>query len=197
MPNIDRISPSVGAAPKSFIFMKVGDHAGETFEQIMARKMAERDAAGMIFWGYGGAACHPISQVQPFLRLKVQEGEPPVLLMHGVRSNADQDQFPAEEYSEDGVNWRKIPKGIRVTGSRFALVLDEIRPVDFNVDVRGYEVGIGPSRGKLADQYLLGRTDKACLTQTAGRVAGIPDERLIKRIDYLAPLQEPYAVMLR
>lgn len=36
--------------PTAFIFMQVGNHAGETFETIMERKRREFDRAGKIFW---------------------------------------------------------------------------------------------------------------------------------------------------
>ena len=37
--------------PTAFIFMKVGNHAGETFESILERKRREFDRAGKIFLG--------------------------------------------------------------------------------------------------------------------------------------------------
>lgn len=184
-------------ATKQFLFMKVGDHAGETFAQILTRKQREKDAAGMIFWGYGGAACHPLQQVQPFLKIAAQQGQVPYLLMHGVRSNSDQSTFPAKEFSRDGVNWEPIPKGISVTGSRYAIVLDELQPGDFMLDMRQYQVGIGPSRGKSAPEYLQGRTDKACLVKQEVERLGLPDPKEMKKIEFVAKIKEPYAVMLR
>ena len=70
--------------PKSVVFMKVGNHAGETFEQILERKNSEFAKAGKIFWGYGGTACHPIQQVQPFARLTVKEEGSVYLVMQYV-----------------------------------------------------------------------------------------------------------------
>jgi hypothetical protein len=192
-------TPTLGVPKKytSFLFMKVGDHAGETFDKIIERKRREKDRAGMIFWGYGGAACHPLTQVRPFLKVVQEDGAVPYLLMQKIRSNADQEMFPAQEYSEDGVTWKKIPAGITVTGSRYALVLDEIQPGDFLLDTREFEIGIGPSRGKRADDYLQGRTDKACLVRTTGQLVGLPDAKQVKQIDLIAKLRDPYAVLLR
>ena len=48
------------------LFMKVGVHAQETLEDIVARKMGEIDKAGYGLWGYGGNTCHPGTMVQPF-----------------------------------------------------------------------------------------------------------------------------------
>ena len=131
--------------PDKFIFMKVGDHAAEAWEQILERKRREYDEAGMIFWGYGGNACHPINQVQPFAKLVLKEMDDIVVVMEYIHSNADPDIVAATEYSQDGVLWEQIPSGIKVTGSRYALVLGEIQPGDLEVSLNQYEVAIGPS----------------------------------------------------
>lgn len=175
--------------------MKVGDHAGETFAEIVARKQREAEEAGMIFWGYGGSACHPLTQVQPFVRTYLRQEGGIYLLMEPVCSRAAPDVLPAEEYSEDGVNWNSIPEGIEVTGSRYALVLSEILPGDLELDPSEFEVGIGPSRGKSSLDYISGRTDKACLVrstnhQTAKGIA-------TRDIRYTAKLADPFAVLLR
>ena len=86
------------------------------------------------------------------------------LLMQPIDSKAEPDLLPATEYSDDGIHWQPLPKGIEVTGSRYALILDEIVPGDLNIRARDFVVGVGPSRGKRAADYLQGRIDKACLT---------------------------------
>jgi hypothetical protein len=62
-------------------------------------------------------------------------------------SNADPDLLPAEEYSADGVHWLPIPKGITVVGSRYAMILGEIKPGELIINPADYEVVIGKSRG--------------------------------------------------
>lgn len=183
--------------PRRFLFMKVGNHANETWEQILERKRREHDATGRIFWGYGGSACHPINQVQPFARLSIKEQGGICLVMEPIDSNADQDELPATEYSSDGVVWQPIPKGIKVTGSRYAMVLDEIKPNDLDLPLDEYEVAYGPSKGKPACEYLRGRTDKGCLVKRA--VSGViaPDDRIVRKVGFIAELKEPYAVLLR
>lgn len=181
---------------KRLLFMKVGDHAGEAWEKVLERKRREKDRAGMIFWGYGGSACHPLTQVRPFVKMSLEIGERPILVMQRIKSNMDQGTYAAEEYSEDGVIWKKIPDGIRVTGSRYAMVLDEILPGDFIFDAAQFEVGIGPNRGKRGDEYLQGRTDKACLVRAADPTV-MADQDEPPKIEVYAPLKEPYAVMLR
>lgn len=184
--------------PKKFLFMKVGNHAGETWEEILTRKQREFDDAGMVFWGYGGNACHPISQVQPFSRITIEEQGSAYLVMQPIDSRAEPDVVPATEYSRDGVKWEPLPRGIKVTGSRYAFVLDEIKPGDLNMSLNEYEVGIGPSLGKGAESYIKGHTDKACLVASAKpRMVGLPSEKLIRNIGYTAQLKEPFAVLLR
>jgi len=178
-----------------FIFMKVGNHAGESFETILKRKRKEYDKTGKIFWGYGGTACHPVNQVRPFATLQTKKKDGIYLFMSFVSSSSDQGTLRAREYSVDGIDWQKIPNGIIVTGSKYALVLDEITETDLEIDMNQFIVGYGPSRDKKAVDYLKGRTDKACL---------IPDlyyksnqEPIVKKIEYQAKLQDPYAVLLR
>ena len=184
-------------APEAFVFMRVGNHAGETFEEILARKQREYDRARMIFWGYGGTTLHPIRHVQPFVRSLTENGGNIQIIMEPIQSKADPDILPAQEYSIDGIHWEPIPDGIEVTGSRYAVVLDEIKPGRLDLDLAKFEVGIGPSRGRNADAYVRGRVDKGCFV-AAGSVSAqsVPAGRIVP-IEYHASLLEPYAVMLR
>ena len=185
----------ISHVPEAFVFMKVGNHAGETFEEILARKHEELVRAGMIFWGYGGSACHPLHQVQPFVRIHIKKHGSIYLLMEPVDSRADPDLVPATEYSADGVTWNPIPDGINVTGSRYALVLDEIQPGDLQIQPGDYEVGIGPSRGKSSSAYIQGRVDKACLVRSALDTPPQPSDP--RHAKYLAKLKDPFSVLVR
>jgi hypothetical protein len=183
--------------PNKFLFMKVGNHAGETWDQILARKRKEYEKTGMIFWGYGGSACHPISQVQPFARLTIKEEGNVKLVMQPIKSNSDQDEAEATEFSEDGMVWKPIPKGIHVTGSRYALVLDEIKVGDLDLYLDEFEVGIGPSTGKVAEKYLTGRTDKGCLVKRSDITEPGEGERKVRKVQFMADLKAPFGVLLR
>lgn len=184
-------------APDAFIFMKIGSHAGETLDQILERKQREIEQAGRSFWGYGGSSCHPLTQVQPFARTFTQQASGIYLLMEYIHSTADPDIIPATQYSTDGVQWEEIPAGINVTGSRYALVLDEILPGELEVPLDNYSVGIGQSRGKSASEYLSGRIDKACLTRDAEQRQGSTSSRAPRKASYIAKLIEPYGVLLK
>ena len=59
-----RISPGDG-----LMYMKVGTHAQESLDSIIARKTKEIEETGYAFWGYGGNTCHPLTMVQPFARI--------------------------------------------------------------------------------------------------------------------------------
>jgi hypothetical protein len=185
----------VNEAPEAFIFMKVGNHAGETLEQILERKQREYDVAGKIFWGYGGTSCHPIFQAQPFARMHAEKMGNIYLVMQSIISKADPDLVPATQFSYDGVNWEAIPPGINVTGSRYAFVLDQIVPGELEIDPSEFVVDIGPSRGKRASEYLRGHVDKACLVKSTPSVVQEPGIR--KKGDLIARMHEPYAVLLR
>jgi hypothetical protein len=182
------ITPKTG-----LLFMKVGLHAGESFHQILERKRAEYRRTGVIFWGYGGGTCHP-HHVQPFARLRVEAGEQVYLIMEEIDSRHPPTSLVASQYSEDGIDWKPIPDGIQVRGSRYALVLGEIKEGDLDITFSEYEVAAGPSTGKSANGYIGGRVDKACLVRAAqpsvvtGKTA---------KISHFAQLQPPYAVFTK
>ncbi len=177
------------------VFMKVGRHAGETFEQILERKQREYDAAGRIFWGYGGGTMHPITRVQPFARMRVEHGKGISIVMQEIVSRHPDTEVVATEYSRDGVHWEAIPKGISVRGSRYALVLNEIKHGELNLNLAEYEVAAGPSEGASAEGYIHGRVDKGCLRRT--RTIEAPNEEDLIKVHFAAHLEEPYAVILR
>ena len=182
---------------QAFVFMRVGNHAGETFDKILERKQRELYDAGKIFWGYGGTTLHPIRHVQPFAKLWMQKAGSIQILMQPIESHADPDILPANEFSIDGIKWEPLPSGIVVTGSRYAVVLDEIRPGQLDIDLRKFEVGIGPSRGRNAAQYMKGRVDKGCLVEAVpAREDSAVEEKPVS-IGFQARLLPPYAVMLR
>jgi len=181
---------------ESFVFMKVGQHAGEEFDAIIERKIKEIKDTGMSFWGYGGQTCHPTKQVQPFAKRVIERNGSIFLYMETIKSFADPDIVPATMFSVDGINYQPIQDGIKVTGSRYAIVLDEIqRTDDLKVPLSVYEVACGNSRGKLATDYLKGRVDKACLELNQDRpiLTEIPE----KIISFVAKMKEPFAVFVK
>lgn len=183
--------------PDAFIFMRVGNHAGETFDSILERKRREFEETGKIFWGYGGTTLHPIKHVQPFAKLWVAQEGSIRIVMEPIDSKADPDVLPANEFSADGVNWEPIPTGIEVTGSKYAIVLDEITPGQLDLNLSDFEVGIGPSCGKSAAQYVKGRVDKGCFVSRQLTDSDTKAQSRLVSIGFQARLLDPYAVMLR
>jgi len=179
------------------IFMKVGLHAQESIEDIIARKQREYDQAGSIFWGYGGSTCHPLTMVQPFAKQVEEKGEEVLIIMQKMNSKHAAPPEVAREYSDDGVNWQPVPRGIEVRGSRFALVLDELRLEEFEVDLGELTVGVGPSRGRRADRYLINQADKGCFLFAEREVPIAPEERVIKSVSLVAKVKSPFAVFVR
>ncbi|WP_322104834.1 hypothetical protein [Paraburkholderia sp. J41] len=179
------------------IFMKVGLHAQETIEDIIARKQKEYDQAGAIFWGYGGSTCHPVSMVQPFGKQVEAAGGQLLIVMNKMNSKHAAPPEVAKEYSDDGVDWKPVPKGIEVRGSRFALVLDELRIDEFEVDLGELEVGIGPNRGRKATDYMRFQVDKGCFNYVPREIPIAPEERVVKEIGLVARVKAPYAVFVR
>ena len=63
------VTPGVG-----LVYMKVGTHANEPFDEIFERKRKEIADEGFALWGYGGNTCHPLSMVQPFAQSITEQG---------------------------------------------------------------------------------------------------------------------------
>lgn len=123
---------------ENIIFMKYGVHASEQVEQIVERKMREIQEAKLMFWGYGGTICHPINQVQPFLKRNAARNQKTYLVMAYTPSKMNGSMMEAISYSTDKVSWNKIPTGIHVYGSKYAIVCNSIRRCDFTLDLADY-----------------------------------------------------------
>ncbi|GHT20691.1 hypothetical protein FACS189419_00240 [Planctomycetales bacterium] len=176
----------------AIVFMKVGTHSGENFDSIIKRKIQEIENTGMSFWGYGGWTCHPTKQVQPFAKEVVQKQGEIYLLMETIESGHSVQKL-SKEYSEDKKNWKPIPKGISVTGSNYAIVLDEIVDERSSILFGTYVVAIGNSKGKRATDYIKGQCSKGCLEIADGDHIDSTE----KVISYKARMKAPYAVFVR
>jgi hypothetical protein len=176
------------------IFMKIGTHAQEPLDQIVERKRRELNDAGRIFWGYGGNTCHPQNFVHQFASEHAESGREIHMVMQKMNSNHLADPKLAEEYSNDGVVWRPVPKGIQVRGSRYAMVLQSLEEADFRLNLGAIRVACGRSRGQVGTDYLRGRVDKGCF-EVAETVS--KGSQSYVQIGLVAKLAEPYAVFLR
>ena len=189
------MSEDILAPGSHFIYMKVGTHAQESLADIIERKKKELDAAGKIFWGYGGPTCHPTLAVQPFAKEALETGHAIYLAMRPMESRHFADPKLAEEYSDDGVVWKPIPEGITVKGSRYALVLNSFEEADIDLDLASVHVGVGVSRGKVGSNYVKGQVDKGCFI--VDKTMRDPNGPRIEPIRLLARIEKPYAVFLR
>ncbi len=179
------------------LFMKVGTHAGEGLADIIARKTLEIRKTGFGMWGYGGNTCHPSSMVQPFAKTFVKGGRTIHLCMEAMDSNHMAAPLCAAEYSADGVAWEPIPETIEVRGSRYALVIEDLRERRFTLPLAQTRVPVGPSTGRLGSRYVKGRVDKACLEILAAPELSNEEKPREVQIDLVATMRDPYAVFLR
>lgn len=188
----DIIKPHQG-----ILFMKVGVHAQEDLESIILRKTKEIEDAGFALWGYGGGTCHPSTMVQPFAQKHAEKGEKIFLCMQQMTSNHFAEPIRAEQYSVDGITWLPIHKDIHVRGSRYALAIRALHKEELILPLNKAQVAVGNSQGRLGNNYIGGRVDKACFDLIDG--VGIPPEPddPVVQINLVAELCEPYAVFLK
>lgn len=178
--------------------MKVGTHAQESLADIIARKSKEIADTGYAMWGYGGNTCHPRTMVQPFADLFAAQEKPIYLCMQEMDSRHFAEPLRASEWSIDGVTWETIPKTIHVKGSRFALVLEELKRVEMKLPLAKARVAVGLSKGRPAGRYIQGQVDKACLEVLDSSLPNLESEEMREiPINLIAKLKAPYAVFLR
>lgn len=179
------------------LFMKVGTHAQESLADIIKRKTKEIEDAGFALWGYGGNTCHPRTMVQPFAEAHARNNEPIYLCMEEMNSKHFAEPLRAKQSSSDGIRWEDIPEQINVLGSRFALVLGELRQEEHQLDLNETSVAVGPNKGRNGSRYIQGHADKACLDVTGGTGAATSDGPRLIKVSLVAKVVPPYAVFLR
>jgi hypothetical protein len=179
------------------LYMKIGVHAREPLESIIARKLKEIENEGYAMWGYGGNTCHPSSMVQPFASSSAERGQTIYLCMREMSSSHWAEQVRADEYSVDGEGWRTIPPKISVLGSRYALTIKNLRKEAFALPLEQTRVALGNSAGAVGATYVAGRVDKACLLLAEPTPNAPEAARPAEPIGLVAELCEPFAVFLR
>jgi hypothetical protein len=185
-------------ANQGILFMKVGVHANESLENIIARKTREIEEAGFALWGYGGNTCHPTTMVQPFASNHASSGGKIYLCMQEMESKHFADPVRAEQYSVDGIKWEEVPSAINVLGSRFALAIKNLHAEKLILPLEKANVAVGKSVGALGSRYISGRVDKACLNISDKiDIPSAPEEQVTVQISLVAELCEPYAVFLK
>lgn len=177
-------------------FMRVGTHARETLDEIVARKLREIERVGYTMWGYGGNTCHPLTIVQPFAKERAVASQSVYLCMEEMQSASYfGEPQAAAEYSDDGREWHPVPKDIAVRGSRYALRIEDLKRADFILPLEDTRVRVGTSSGRVGNRFVAGTVDKACLVFEPG--AGPTESGSHRRISLVARVCEPYAMLLR
>ena len=174
------------------LYMKVGMHAQESLDDILARKQAEIDRVGYAMWGYGGPTCHPVRAVQPFAAQQAAVGNVIRLVMEPVNSRHAREPARATEYSLDNNLWIPVPDGIDVLGSKFALCITNLRETDEELPLDATSVAVGKSAGRDGATFIKGHVDKACLEVVPRRGEG-----RVAQIKLQADLVDPWAVFVR
>jgi hypothetical protein len=188
--------PSIIKPGARILYMKVGTHADEPLDTIFARKMKEIENEGVAFWGYGGGTCHPTTMVQPFAKSFEEQNGTILLCMQPMNSKHFAVTVRAEEFSVDGIGWEPVPRGINVTGSRYALVIKNLRKEEFDLSLADTQVSLGNSVGKAGTRYIRGRVDKACLEVTNPATSDNIGKGPV-HIGLVADIVKPYAVFVR
>ena len=94
----------------------------KALSRLLREKKKEVQSAKRMFWGYGGTLCNPLNQVQPFLQENMSRNEKTYLVMAYTPSEMNSQTLETEFFSQNKNDWSRIPKGIHVYGSKYAIV---------------------------------------------------------------------------
>lgn len=177
---------------RTCVFMKVGSHGNEDFQEIIERKIKEQETAGFMLWGYSGILLKA-KPVADFLKSRWGLGERLLLLMVETSSPFKNSPVESTAFSIDGHTWYHLPEGVATRGCNKAIVCDKLTEVDISVDLSLYKIAVGPSSGKALSSYLRYRTDKACAI-FSGPSLDIPVNWAV--INWVAEIVPPFALYL-
>ena len=186
--------------PSAFIYFKIRSQAREDLPKIIDRKIdefAKKNNMDFTLFGYGGTICHPLKQVLPFINKYLSLKNRKYIIFDIVKGRAtSNDKNCAKEFSEDGKMWLPIPKGICAIG-KYAFKIGEISPINLEIDLDKYSIGIGPNKGRRASDYIQNQRSRACLV--LGNIKfGKQNLKPIKpERYYVCELKAPYAVFIR
>jgi hypothetical protein len=178
-----------------FVWTNAGAHAGETLEQIVARKMGDIQRFGWCLWAYagGGGPAHPETQVRA-LAQNLRVDSLPVLMPTTGRVDPTGAAFCAYSQFRNG-RLERLPEGMSpVTGSRgaWALMLDSLEWVDLILDLAAFEAPFATGGAQPLVKYLRGSHGRACALRSV--TPGAANDR---RITLTARTRAPHAVYLR
>ena len=147
--------------PKYILIMKIGPFCGFSLQEIIDIKIQEEQIVGKFFLGYSGVFCHP-KRVSEFIKLATSEGEKVTVLFTVTPSNFYSPIEKLLNYSIDNQHWIELPTDVLLVGSKYSIVANNLRPVDFEIDLTQYQSMLGPVPGKPLNEYLRFRCDKSC-----------------------------------
>ncbi len=138
---------------KLAIFSIIGEHAKETKENILSRKKKEIKETGRSFWLIRSVKAK-VEDIQNICQL-AQSGHKKIFcfFLEPSQKNGAQPtktEAIASQFSADSLQWKNIPKGIKVTGKidkrTAALVFKnlEICPAGAEVDLWEYSNFLNP-----------------------------------------------------
>lgn len=148
------------------MLMKFGTHGNASPHQIILDKARDLLASGVFFWGYGGSTCHPENQIQPFLNQAAKYGDNVYLVLSPISSVWDGNISQCTFFSRNCEDWSRLPDGVTVSGSKYAVICDEITICEEVIDLSNYEVSVGPHAGHPVSSYLRGRITKVCASRS-------------------------------
>ncbi len=145
---------------KYILFLKYAIFKNGTKEELFAMKQAEIDLCGKMFWGYGGFDALPERDIVPFIKLANENGEKVKVLFCKTQTFIKEDYVRGQEISADNKTFEKLPKGITMHGNKFSFIMDNLKQVDYDLNLFNYSVANGKHKDEPLAHTIKGYKNK-------------------------------------
>lgn len=187
---------------KNYVIISVmGFHAGESEEEIFTRKKREIEETGKSFWLHKSYKAKP-DTVQNLCKKALLEKNEPICIF--IEASSKKGAQPtkrtdkAKEFSTDKIHWRKIPRGILVTGSpenSFAIIFDKLDIIKekWYLNLWDYSQFSSPRK---AIKMALGASTVCCVRESSQNDP-IKMKSNLRKVLAIGRLIQPFSVWLR
>jgi len=177
---------------ETLVFMKVGSHGDEKFQEIIRRKKREEHLSGFMLWGYAGNLLDAFD-LSLYLKTNWQRGKRIFIAMSETKSPFRNYPIRSKSFSIDKHIWYQLPKNVYTYGCDKAIICKGLEHVKIKIDLAAFSVSVGPSKGKNLSEYIKYRTDKAC-AEYCNYSKNIKPSFI--DINWIAEIVAPFAVYL-
>lgn len=186
---------------KYLVISVIGPHAGESEDEIFKRKMDDIRKTGKTFWLIKSHKAKP-DMVQSLCKeAEMHRGNSLTVFVEASSSTGARPTVTAKEakeYSQDGVRWKGLPKGLssvtgKIDNGTYALIFNQLKLVNDVIDLWGYADFL---RQDQPIKIFLGASTICAVRKNMSSHPLAPKSHC-RKVIAIGKLCEPYCVWLR